>query len=552
MSSFRWLGKFGLIHGAHYDRKTRRSQKRHTYCTNISGKRHASPAFTLRAQRSTLDSLMGMTPTDRFDELAALAVKALVHVGYTVNGVNALFGDAAYRALEAENAAPARRVLRQTHSPLARLVECLMFAMPTPVDQLPDVVEPLCELGIIELDDQTAIAQYDVRPYGEAGFVVSDFGEVTTGQKLPTDYVLGVGQASTTLAQVSVRRPAQSLLDLGTGCGVQAIHAASHAEQLTLTDISSRALHVARLSLALNGVPSSRYETCVGDLFEPVAGRRFDQIVTNPPFVITPRHADVPVHQYRDGGRGGDDLVGELFAQVENHLLPGGVAQMLANWEVHGDRWHDRLEQWLAPTGLEAWVVQRDLLDPAAYASLWIRDGGVLRGEEFDALSDAWLDDFDSRGVTAIGIGVVLLRLPAEPRPEPLWRRFEFLTGSLGAGLGEHVANALDTHDWLASLTSEQLLECHLNVAPDVTQESYYTPGQGDPNVIILRQNSGFHRSVQVGSHTAAAVGACDGDLTLGQIIHALSVLSGDDESVVADEVVPAVQELTFCGFLMK
>jgi len=74
---------------------------------------------------------------------------------------------------------------------------------------------------------------------------------------------------------------------LGTDCGVQAMHASRFADRVSATDISERALAFARFDSALNGVTNIEFR--LGNLFEPVSGLRCDPIVSNPPFVITPR-----------------------------------------------------------------------------------------------------------------------------------------------------------------------------------------------------------------------------------------------------------------------
>src|SRR5699024_5920789 len=101
-----------------------------------------------------------------------------------------------------------------------------------------------------------------------------------------------------------------------------------------------------------------------------------------------------------------------------SHLAPGGVAQLLANWEVpRGRGWRQVVESWLTGTGLDAWVVQRDTQDPAEYAELWAGDGGHRRGRAgFDAMYAAWLDDFASRDVDHVGFGVITLQRPATAR----------------------------------------------------------------------------------------------------------------------------------------
>ncbi len=104
-------------------------------------------------------------------------------------------------------------------------------------------------------------ATVDVRPYGgpdgEDWFIVSDLGCAVGGAggigSRAEGVVLGVGGASTTLAGITVRTPVATALDLGTGSGIQALHASRHATRVTATDVNPRALHITALTLALSG-----------------------------------------------------------------------------------------------------------------------------------------------------------------------------------------------------------------------------------------------------------------------------------------------------------
>src|SRR5699024_495918 len=128
-------------------------------------------------------------------------------------------------------------------------------------------------------------------------WVAADLGAHQRPGALKRDHVLGVGQASLTLAQLTERRAVETALDLGTGCGIQTFHLLPPVRHITATDLSARALAFTRFNLMLNaaalGVDPQRLEERVellqGSLLEPVAGRSFDLIVSNPPFVITPR-----------------------------------------------------------------------------------------------------------------------------------------------------------------------------------------------------------------------------------------------------------------------
>ncbi len=513
------------------------------------------------------------------DRRIGLLREDLHEAGYTVDVVAALLGPLAVAALLREQPVPAKRRLAgladdRDDSPHATLVRLFLLAEPVTRSDLDAALpsagaDTLEALGITASSglrrDDDVVARLDLRPHAAGStdadgrhttadwWVVSDLGETATGEALETEHVLGIGGASTTLAAATIRRPVERALDLGTGCGVQALHLAQHAAHVVATDVSTRALRMADLSLRLSGVPTGTVELREGDLLEPVTSELFDLVVSNPPFVITPRVADVPVFRYRDGGLAGDDLARQVVTGVGRHLVPGGIAQLLGNWEVPaGSTWGEVVGGWVdaacAATGeaLDAWVVQRGVQDPAQYAETWIRDGGVASGPEYEAMYRAWLDDLDSRGVDRVGFGLVTLRRPG-PGTRPLRRLEEVLTAD-PAGLGAHLDACLAAHDALPA--DDAVLGARLRVAPDVTEVRHHRPGQGDPSVIELWQRAGLSRTVRVGTEVAAVVGASDGELTVGQLTAAVAQLVDRGPGEVAAEVVPVLRELVLDGLL--
>jgi len=84
----------------------------------------------------------------------------------------------------------------------------------------------------------------------------------------------------------------------------------------------------------------------------------------------------------------------------------------------------------------------------------------------------------------------------------------------------------------------------------DVRQETVGEPGAADPETIVLRQQRGMRRARQVDTVEAALVGACDGDLTVGQILDALGDLLDEDPAVLRRERVAAVRDLVVDGYL--
>jgi methylase of polypeptide subunit release factors len=482
---------------------------------------------------------------------------------WTVDAVHDLLGPMAQAAMAREEVVPALRALRgRTDDPVSALTATFVLGRPIARRRLAAAMPRLgidgaARLGLVEAGgggaEDEVRALVDLRPYAAedaagsaAWWVASDLGEGAIGRPLSSEHVLGVGGASVTLARCTIRTPVGRVLDVGTGCGVQALHASRHAGSVVATDLSDRALAFARLNLALNGV---RAELRQGDLLEPAGAERFDLIVSNPPFVITPRTTSLPAYTYRDGGLAGDDVVRGLVTGVGRVLAPGGVAQLLGNWEDRqGEPWTERVAAWLDESGLDGWVVQREMQDPAQYAELWMRDGGDPEPGRRERLYEAWLDDFASRDVEAIGFGVVTLRRPLYG--VPTLRRVEDLLGPLEEPVGEHVAACLAAHDWLRATDDEALLAGRLRVAGDVTEERYHRPGEEDPSVVLLRQGGGFGRVVRAGTALAGLVGACDGELPVGAITSALADLLDEPVGELTERLLPAVRSLVSDGFL--
>lgn len=116
--------------------------------------------------------------------------------------------------------------------------------------------------------------------------------------------------------------PNAEVLDLGTGSGVCAVFAARHARRVVAVDINAAAVRCARINAYLNRVDHAM-EARHGDLFEAVAGERFDLVLFNPPFRTGEARNDRE-RAWRANG------LGERFAEgLGRHLRPGGAALLL-------------------------------------------------------------------------------------------------------------------------------------------------------------------------------------------------------------------------------
>ncbi|MCD4532709.1 class I SAM-dependent methyltransferase [Nocardioides sp. cx-169] len=475
---------------------------------------------------------------------------SLEQAGFTYDGVRDLLGSQAHDALMRNETTPGRR-RTAGGSAVETLVRLFLLQVPVAREAaeraLPGQVDRLATEGLLEQSVGEVAARLDIRPYAADDtdlWVVSDLTPGLDGgpQRVGADHVLGISGASSSLAQLTLREPVGRALDLGTGCGVQALHLAAHSDLVVATDVNARALRLTRLNAALNGV-ADRVEVRDGSYFEPVAGERFDLIATNPPFVISPGTGERLV--YRDSGLPGDRVVENIVRAAPGHLTEGGWCQVLANWVISRERpWDERLAGWLAGD-CDALVVQREVVDPATYVELWLKDAGLHGTPGYLERYDTWLSWFDGQGVEAIGFGWVNLRAsgggPVESQvvSELLDWPYE---------VEQPIAPAIRA--WGAAAHARVDAGSRLVTREDVRQETVGPAGAEDPEAIVLRQQWGLRRARQVDTVEAALVGACDGELTLGQILDAVAQLTDADAEQVRATYLPVAGELVREGFL--
>lgn len=552
---------------------------------------------------------------------ASLLRADLAQSGWGVESVEALLGPVAAAALQRELRAPALRVVRRAlvagagaastssaaNAPqgsdvagykVAVLTALFMLGEPVGADALETALPRTGVAGALAIGlvvptqsasgEQRYVPAVDLRPHEAEDahgsvrwWVASDLGELVTGQALAPDHVLGIGRAGLTLAALTPRKPVETALDLGVGCGIQTLYLLRHVRQVVATDISTRALEFTAFNVALAGVDSSRVQLRQGNLLEPVAGQRFDLIVSNPPFVITPpsvRQAGLPLMEYRDAG---GPILPALVRGLEDHLNPDGVAVMLGNWEHReGTSWRTSVNQWIGKS-LDAWIIQREVQDPVEYAAMWLRDGGLTperSGVAFENALAAWQEDFDSRQVSGVGMGYLVFHAPVaagapsgpggtalegqtapeEPASDAAapgavvepWRVLEEVPTSGQGALGEHVAQVIAAHEALRGLDDAQVAALKLRTASGLSKEEALTPTPV-PTAPVIRQAEGFGRVIAVGMPEVALLSASDeGLLTVAQIAAAVASLTSEDPAAVLADMVAATRTFAHAGMV--
>uniref|UniRef100_UPI00403E7127 DUF7782 domain-containing protein n=1 Tax=Streptomyces phytophilus TaxID=722715 RepID=UPI00403E7127 len=281
-----------------------------------------------------------------------------------------------------------------------------------------------------------------------------------------------------------------------------------------------------------------------GSLFQPVAGERYDLIVSNPPFVISPGARLT----YRDGGMAGDELCRTLVRGAADHLAEGGYCQLLANWQhVEDEDWRDRVAAWVPP-GCDAWIVQREVQDVTQYAELWLRDAGDHADPAaYAARYDDWLDAFAAARTRAVGFGWITLRRTDAADPAVT---VEDWPHAVEQPLGEAVVEHFARQDFLRRTDDAALLATTFRLADDVVQEQVGRPGEEDPEHVVLRRQRGMRRATRADTVAAGFAGACDGTLPAGVILDAIAQVLGEDPGVLRERTPGVIRLLVEQGFL--
>jgi methylase of polypeptide subunit release factors len=429
-------------------------------------------------------------------------------------------------------------------TPLHALIKLFALHAPVPEAQARAALAPLALESAEELGIVTRVLG-EVRP--RVGLVVAEglvlardqLGEGTAA--LREDHVVGLNPPALLLARLTVRHRVRTVLDLGCGGGVQALLAARHSERVVGVDLNPRAVTFARFNARLNGIANAEFR--VGDLFAPVRRERFDLVVSNPPYVVSPETQLL----FRDGGRPGDSLCAEIVRGTGDHLEEGGFATVLVNWVVRaGGDWSEPLRQWAAGTGCDAWLAHVDTQDALTYAAGWNREGDSAR---YGAALDRWLSYYAERGIGSIGMGAVVLRRRAAG---PNWVRADDLPERPRGDASGEILRLFAAEDRLRELESDEaFLDEPFAVGEDVRveQAAAVRHGRFEGSGAELRREGALPMCGGADAGTLRLLQLCDGKRALREVVAGLAGSAGGPQ--LAASAVATARRLAALGFLV-
>ena len=403
-------------------------------------------------------------------------------------------------------------------------------------------IDMAIESGILAEQAGRVSASIVIVPVGKMLFASDAFRKL--GGPDSSDFVLPARTYATDyLRHMTVRDPVAETVDLGCGCGVHALLASSHSDAVIATDISESAVAYTRFNAELNDIRN--VEARVGKMFEPLESRRFDLIVSNPPFIIGP-NSDLT---YRDNPLDLDDFCRYLVREAPSHLKEGGRLQMLCEWvETSKQTGRERVVDWVEGLGCDAWALRANAQAPRDYVAKRMAD---VSGPDVTTSTgfDEWLEYLDTRDVRAIHSGMLVLRR----RDGNNWFHMLSSTFEPRENLGTAVSTSMSTCDFLELCDEdESLLDATIKIADNAELVQRFSR-DGDAwksrhNVVKLTQ--GLPLETEIDLPILAFLNQVDGKRTLRESIDRFCKLTAADSSQLSRELLPAVRMLIGNGVL--
>jgi precorrin-6B methylase 2 len=404
------------------------------------------------------------------------------------------------------------RRLAGDRSEIATLAKLFLIAVPVAVDEAARALAPvepetLVQAGLAALEGDVLQPRARVARY--SGLVIaSDVLRKTD----PSSLVTGANPSAIHVDRLTIRRPVRTALDLGTGPGIHALLAAGHCERVVASDLNQRALAFTRFNAALNDV--SNIDVRAGNWFDPVEGERFDLIVANPPYVVSP---DTEL-LYRDGDLLADAVTQKLLQEAPAYLEEGGFAHVMGNW-IHGsdEDWRVPLEGWLDGSGCDALLLRYTGLDLVSYAAAWNITLAAEGADPFLDAVDRWLDYYRREGIEAITGGMVVLRRRSGARN---WVRAIEVPRRPSGPAGDHVFRLFEARDRRNELAGDDaLLAMRFGLVPGL-QVSRRAEGSklADHEARVQLEN-GIGFAASVSPELAARLASLDDSTGLGELV---------------------------------
>jgi methylase of polypeptide subunit release factors len=405
------------------------------------------------------------------------------------------------------------------------------------------MISVFLKAGVLAEENGCLVSAARISPFAQ--FLILSDHAVTRAGHMGADTILWPNPTTLLCYHLAIQANVGRTLDLGTGNGILALAAATHSGSVVATDLNPRARDFCLFNAALNGITNVDFRE--GNAFEPVRGERFDLILANPPFFVTPSVRRV----FSDNSMELDGFCRMLVREAPEHLNENGYCQMLVEWvEVEGQPWRERLQQWFAGLGCDVQVLAHYMRPAADYAMIRVQeDHNEMRDPvEQATLTTEWRTYFESNRVEAIYGGIVVLRKRAGSN----WVRLEDLRSQIARPFGESLRRTFENRDVLETHADEQLLGTRPLLPESARLQKQYaiSPGGWKLTSVDLHLTEGVPYSLAVQPQVADFAALFDGKKTLGEVADEFAARLGVDAGVVRQQCCGIVRQLAERGLV--
>jgi len=378
-------------------------------------------------------------------------------------------------------------------------------------------------LGLVRSERERVTGLVELLP--SEGDVFASDGD-TSSEPRP-DHVMSPAGSSRLLAHLTPRRPVHTTLDLGTGCGYQAILAARHSDHVVATDINPRALAFTAFNAALNGV--ANLECRQADWLSALeSDEAFDLVLCNPPYVIAPSAAVL----YRDDPLGNGGLSRQLVERIPAVLRPSGIALVLVGWSHAAEQhWAEPLTQWLDGR-CDAWLLRRSSVDPPTYAATW---NAHLAGDRlrYAEAIEQWTAFFAREGMQRVAEGAVALRRRSDAGTAHV-RYDDLPQGDLDNSAADDLMHRMEVSSWLDDLDEVALRALRPVLVDDQRLEQTLRVRDGRFHLSRARLvgQSGLRSQFACAPLLLRLLAAIDGRHSVNEVIQLAGAADSHDEAL--------------------
>lgn len=409
-------------------------------------------------------------------------------------------------------------VLARGVTPFHLLARLFFLGLPVPRQEadagLPsEFVRTCLDCGLIVKQDDLLKPVALVVPVGDA-LLASDLQ--STASQDEEYFVPTVCDAALHLGAVAIREPVKRTLDLCGGFALHGILSSPSSDEVVTTDLNPRAETFALFNSALNGCGNLTAVT--GDVFDAVKGQRFDRILSNPPFIITPESATT----FRYTPHELDGFIQSMLAEAPEYLNEGGVMQTICEWvEFEGQDWQERLTGWFQDNGCDVWILLANRQLPSTYAHAVLRQT-ISDESELMTRQQEWADYFHAQSVSAIHGGFIFFRR----RQGDNWFDVTQMTQPIRHNISDAIQQGFRGRDWVfINPAEERLLASRLAVAEGLRQveKSHWKEFRWQRDSITLHVDDGVPVTIGVDEYVRSLLEKFDSRRTVASCLDLFS-----------------------------